>query len=216
MGGENGGHFAASSWSLGSSPRGRGKLLGALSRAHGARLIPAWAGKTECSFRAFQACPAHPRVGWENVMRNLMKVAVSGSSPRGRGKHCLSPSLRFRGRLIPAWAGKTRSRSATPWGSPAHPRVGGENFPHGFRAAGAPGSSPRRRGKLVSGVWQVISSGLIPAWAGKTLPEPPWCCPGPAHPRVGGENARSCTTLDGADGSSPRGRGKRPPSARRG
>ena len=50
---------------------------------------------------------------------------------------------------------------------------------------------------------------LIPAWAGKTVTHGPPPRPPAAHPRVGGENARSCTTLDGADGSSPRGRGKR-------
>ena len=54
-----------------------------------------------------------------------------------------------------------------------------------------------------------VSSGLIPAWAGKTA------CGGrsqralSAHPRVGGENRRSPRDRFPAWGSSPRGRGKR-------
>ena len=71
---------------------------------------------------------------------------------------------------------------------PAHPRVGGENGVHEKAPPTDRGSSPRGRGKLVDCNEFAGLAGLIPAWAGKTLPEPPWCRPGPAHPRVGGEN----------------------------
>ena len=52
------------------------------------------------------------------------------------------------------------------------------------------------------------STGLIPAWAGKTAGEVTedgtlW-----AHPRVGGENGRQSHTWRMHCGSSPRGRGK--------
>ena len=70
------------------------------------------------------------------------------------------------------------------------------------------GSSPRGRGKRRHAMPTRIAHRLIPAWAGKTA-----CRLGcehaeTAHPRVGGENPEIVTELVGADGSSPRGRGK--------
>ena len=68
--------------------------------------------------------------------------------------------------------------------------MGGENralFQAGY---GPLGSSPRGRGKPVSSGGARVGSRLIPAWAGKTGV---MVCPGrvwPAHPRVGGENAK--------------------------
>ena len=71
---------------------------------------------------------AHPRVGGENEWDGISRVETYGSSPRGRGKPGGVVGQRDELRLIPAWAGKTSSRSigtAQPW---AHPRVGGENW----------------------------------------------------------------------------------------
>ena len=131
-----------------------------------------------------------------------------GSSPRGRGK---PPHLRAfvrRGRLIPAWAGKT-PRSA--WNRPAaraHPRVGGENASSHPLTDGETGSSPRGRGKRRQRSKQLTTTGLIPAWAGKTAPRS-HALPDPAaHPRVGGENSSTKWTAVRENGSSPRGRGK--------
>ena len=112
-----------------------------------------------------------------------------GSSPRGRGKRAPSHA--------------TAARS---W---AHPRVGGENPLHVSRRLSKSGSSPRGRGKLHRKVNYHGTHGLIPAWAGKTAGEVTedgtlW-----AHPRVGGENPMTREYLGAADGSSPRGRGKR-------
>ena len=57
----------------------------------------------------------------------------------------------------------------------------------------------------------LVSSGLIPAWAGKTnwvvgAFRRAW-----AHPRVGGENMKKADAEALKQGSSPRGRGKPPP-----
>ena len=113
-----------------------------------------------------------------------------GSSPRGRGK--LGVATRKGGAcgLIPAWAGKTSPPSRS--------------------AAGHAGSSPRGRGKPTRSTIRAIAVGLIPAWAGKTTgsnapSSSPW-----AHPRVGGENHTGRWAGRGLQGSSPRGRGKRP------
>ena len=72
----------------------------------------------------------HPRVCGENPSLTLKYGCVQGTSPRMRGKP-QGPDLhsagKFRGRNIPAYAGKTISLppSATP--TAEHPRVCGEN-----------------------------------------------------------------------------------------
>ena len=51
------------------------------------------------------------------------------------------------GRLIPAWAGKTKHRPRCHCQKRAHPRVGGENVIKATTGAKITGSSPRGRGK---------------------------------------------------------------------
>ena len=70
---------------------------------------------------------AHPRVGGENQRLARLGVQVKGSSPRGRGKRYAVDQVDLLGGLIPAWAGKTRTRRSSASGLGAHPRVGGEN-----------------------------------------------------------------------------------------
>ena len=76
-------------------------------------------------------------------------------------------------------------------------------------ASDAPGSSPRGRGKRRARSPAVRRARLIPAWAGKTSLNSVRLNVPPAHPRVGGENAREELVTEASDGSSPRGRGKR-------
>ena len=71
--------------------------------------------------------------------------------------------------LIPAYAGKTAPLSS-PWTPvPAHPRVCGENELSGILKTCLGGSSPRMRGKLTVHLAVNRATGLIPAYAGKTL-----------------------------------------------
>ena len=131
----------------GSSPLTRGKLGGGWGLRGRAGLIPAHAGKTCCSTMWGRNFPAHPRSRGENVRRPRDRVTSVGSSPLTRGKLVRSPRPLFRGRLIPAHAGKTgliRSRTVVPR---AHPRSRGENMGEivGVRVRG--GSSPLTRGK---------------------------------------------------------------------
>ena len=70
------------------------------------------------------------------------------------------------------------------------------------------GSSPRGRGKRDSSSTVRRIMGLIPAWAGKTEFHDAFAFCVWAHPRVGGENLSSHRQSVGAEGSSPRGRGK--------
>ena len=94
----------------------------------------------------------------------------------------------------------------------AHPRVGGENPKPVAPPEPGWGSSPRGRGKPLFKRIMRFYEGLIPAWAGKTVP--PVTLPGyqGAHPRVGGENWFHARVSQALRGSSPRGRGK--PSVR--
>ena len=91
---------------------------------------------------------------------------------------------------------------------PAHPRAGEENREGNTRSQFVFGSSPRGRGKLSEVHHEVTPNRLIPARAGKTSGE---CSPAHqrwAHPRAGGENAKSWRAGMATSGSSPRGRGK--------
>ena len=111
----------------GSSPRGRGKHGFLHYYFIGFRLIPAWAGKTWTLRGSHRRSSAHPRVGGENSLRDTIVPSRRGSSPRGRGKPTKVCRNLLPERLIPAWAGKTRTRTSSTCQRRAHPRVGGEN-----------------------------------------------------------------------------------------
>ena len=189
VGGENViGTFVAG-FKTGSSPRGRGKRRVPHRLILREGLIPAWAGKTE-------ACAALDRV-------------ERGSSPRGRGKPITGDRCEPGDGLIPAWAGKTAPPHHRGCCHGAHPRVGGENYGLSSILEENRGSSPRGRGKPPRASLTCQGSGLIPAWAGKTLRPLLFTLSLPAHPRVGGENVAPATRRACHVGSSPRGRGKR-------
>ena len=99
-----------------------------------------------------------------------------GSSPLTRGKLPLDPPPVRMGGLIPAHAGKTRLSPIHRMGSPAHPRSRGENNPLVYTGATLSGSSPLTRGKPVPVRSHHRSRGLIPAHAGKTLPDMRFYC----------------------------------------
>ena len=168
MGGEN---PPLASWNAliaGSSPRGRGKRPSLSSRPRARRLIPAWAGKTTRTKRRARPRRAHPRVGGENSVWKMAATALTGSSPRGRGKRGGDGGECRDSRLIPAWAGKTVASSVVTICAAAHPRVGGENCPRTSRGRTRRGSSPRGRGKPGRLRPRGDPGRLIPAWAGKT------------------------------------------------
>ena len=209
--GENRRHRRALARVHGSSPLTRGKRAIDRRAVGVGGLIPAHAGKTRSCPRRRPRGRAHPRSRGENNQDPESSWPPAGSSPLTRGKReSIDVDARVRG-LIPAHAGKTGGWCGPRWRGRAHPRSRGEN-PTGARASTrGSGSSPLTRGKLVSQSDAMIKQRLIPAHAGKTrFPSRPTRRER-AHPRSRGENARSCTTLDGADGSSPLTRGKPEP-----
>ena len=154
---------------MGSSPLTRGKRQEARVVVFGPRLIPAHAGKTREGHGRGRRTWAHPRSRGENSISGLIVDRATGSSPLTRGKHVpLDQRPLLRG-LIPAHAGKTLNRSKasrTVW---AHPRSRGENLAAARTVRSSPGSSPLTRGKQTPAIPGFLSSGLIPAHAGKTL-----------------------------------------------
>ena len=167
-GGENWAARRATCPSLGSSPRGRGKLDALARVGAGDGLIPARAGKTVGLRYAFRSAQAHPRAGGENRRPPPFHRGKSGSSPRGRGKRLDRAEHRTDPGLIPARAGKTHRVGMRARASRAHPRAGGENDAVDHSEGLDEGSSPRGRGKRRRRSRSDVDSRLIPARAGKT------------------------------------------------
>ena len=188
--GENAAVFDAVAGAAGSSPRVRGKPAPPPHGANKPGLIPACAGKTPSIIHAMTPAAAHPRVCGENDLWACQTVDWKGSSPRVRGKPSGAGDGHGGCRLIPACAGKTKTRNTKISGSPAHPRVCGENEKCTNRWLKHWGSSPRVRGKPRGRPADHSRGGLIPACAGKTgTRRKPWRRMR-AHPRVCGENSR--------------------------
>ena len=131
--GENAAKILMAAGEKGTSPRMRGKLHGRPTSPHDVRNIPAYAGKTLALAMVGSAMAEHPRVCGENLAWLAISWAISGTSPRMRGKRKQSCGLR-----PPA---------------PEHPRVCGENSIWRSSAIALAGTSPRMRGKLC---WRLI------------------------------------------------------------
>ena len=174
--GENVDFFLDHGFVLGSSPLTRGKLSSLMKPRCDKWLIPAHAGKTALYVRVSRIPRAHPRSRGENVIAKAAAGPEVGSSPLTRGKpHQRSPHRSSRG-LIPAHAGKTVLLRTSGAGDRAHPRSRGENRDLGGGDDTSHGSSPLTRGKQIDKRVTQRFAGLIPAHAGKTLPDLRFYC----------------------------------------
>ena len=142
-------------------------------------------------------------------------MIVTGSSPLTRGKRLAARSGYDPGGLIPAHAGKTRSRICSESAPAAHPRSRGENISRSKLDTSLIGSSPLTRGKRPPGSPRPQLPRLIPAHAGKTVQQRRGGKFGGAHPRSRGENLPGTRNSPPSRGSSPLTRGKRPPGSPR-
>ena len=152
----------------GSSPRGRGTQHKSGLRFTGQRVIPAWAGNTPSAAARPGLRPGHPRVGGEHMDTSRVIRTTHGSSPRGRGTRGAGAQRFPRGRVIPAWAGNTRTHGARRHRCAGHPRVGGEHTAGGVPYRDEIGSSPRGRGTHGLRTPWPGQLRVIPAWAGNT------------------------------------------------
>ena len=187
----------------------RGKLTHTQIQIRLRRNIPAYAGKTLKQDSVRISLAEHPRVCGENCATARDLEDMLGTSPRMRGKPPIENSQSSIRRNIPAYAGKTSITDTTPVLSEEHPRVCGENIESKGLSVCVKGTSPRMRGKLWAVQRDATGARNIPAYAGKTQPEPqyrrqPW-----EHPRVCGENFCPATQSQQLGGTSPRMRGKR-------
>ncbi len=191
----------------GSSPRGRGTQRFFRAVVNCKRIIPAWAGNTSPDCVASNDTTDHPRVGGEHFLIMLFMLCISGSSPRGRGTRADVWGVCCMGRIIPAWAGNTRSSRSEQLMQTDHPRVGGEHSETKLPVPKVCGSSPRGRGTHGRAAAEHAENRIIPAWAGNTPAQPFQQVRQPDHPRVGGEHSKAVSSKIVDYGSSPRGRG---------
>ena len=131
----------------------------------------------------------HPRVCGEHTTIATWFIPLPGSSPRMRG------TLSFPSYVLGYW-----------WD---HPRVCGEHPFLEMVTYPALGSSPRMRGTHTLHPRINPRAGIIPAYAGNTIP----CCRSADvnrdHPRVCGEHYAIKDSMADYTGSSPRMRGTR-------
>ena len=132
---------------LGSPPRMRGKRCYISVSIVCNRITPAYAGKTDGKALFYYDEEDHPRVCGENKHYTISLYRPLGSPPRMRGKRTVQAENSLKGRITPAYAGKTfftAFRNSSSWD---HPRVCGENFAPNYPAQFRLGSPPRMRGK---------------------------------------------------------------------
>ena len=169
--GENQGYYQVVTDDDGSSPLTRGKHDVIDRTADRVRLIPAHAGKTSKRSAATSPASAHPRSRGENRRTSGSSACRSGSSPLTRGKPAPDSVKQLLRRLIPAHAGKTVGGALRFVVPGAHPRSRGENTARVNTPRNSLGSSPLTRGKLDHIGEHGRDTRLIPAHAGKTLPD---------------------------------------------
>ena len=101
---------------IGSPPRMRGKDTSKNPTDKGARITPAYAGKSATAAARRLGYGDHPRVCGEKPLLRYSGSAGQGSPPRMRGKELALDDPETGDRITPAYAGKRlkRSRSTVP------------------------------------------------------------------------------------------------------
>ena len=130
------------------------------------------------------------------------------SPPRMRGKVHPAHHAEQGDGITPAYAGKRPAASAARSAKWDHPRVCGEKFRFILLSLLSSGSPPRVRGKAGGCRTAAASSGITPAYAGKSLLNTDNTTAARDHPRACGEKPPSCPEMSTNEGSPPRMRGK--------
>ena len=146
--GEKSQSCSAASGCGGSSPLTRGKAPCPALKPAALRIIPAYAGKS--------------------IYTTATRGGCWGSSPLTRGKGCHHHSQRRVAGIIPAYAGKRMAKHSTRWHRQDHPRLRGEKAAQVAAAQVGIGSSPLTRGKDLIYCFPLLSTRIIPAYAGKS------------------------------------------------
>ena len=113
------------------------------------RIIPAYAGSTASEAVDSILSSDHPRLRGEHSAVRIHIGRECGSSPPTRGAPRTPRSHNRRGRIIPAYAGSTRTTLWDIWRLPDHPRLRGEHEQGRKTSRALYGSSPPTRGARV-------------------------------------------------------------------
>ena len=194
---------------MGSSPRMRGTHNQGNRRSRSGGIIPAYAGNTAIDKAAADFWRDHPRVCGEHAAVGMFNMVCLGSSPRMRGTPHASIIANYVVRIIPAYAGNTKSLTVRRCAAGDHPRVCGEHYNKKSGGMEATGSSPRMLGTRNARHGRHRQTGIIPAYAGNTFPASVTASRIWDHPRVCGEHSFRAIEQDKPSGSSPRMRGTR-------
>ena len=168
--GEHGSGTSPTSPASGSSPHTRGALPEAGFELADVGIIPAYAGSTPSPRSSKVRFWDHPRIRGEHFGVFPFRGQYLGSSPHTRGALLTAVDVDGGGRIIPAYAGSTHSRSVARPGGRDHPRIRGE---HEMGAVGSifpSGSSPHTRGAPIAYSVYKEDDRIIPAYAGSTRP----------------------------------------------
>ena len=112
------------------------------------------------------------------------------------------------GRITPAYAGKSQCNTISAKNKKDHPRLCGEKFSFTCFCFNIMGSPPPMRGKVYHKTKGVLSTGITPAYAGKSSADSSHTNRGRDHPRLCGEKTRPAAVHDLMQGSPPPMRGK--------
>ena len=174
-------------FAMGSPPRMRGRGFEYVKQYGEAGITPAYAGKRHPYCGPVGYRQDHPRVCGEEERTNRCACWTEGSPPRMRGRGARSRRRKIISRITPAYAGKRRPEDGRKNKCGDHPRVCGEELATGAAKIGGWGSPPRMRGRVIRGLATRITSGITPAYAGKSAGNHVRKGLQRDHPRVCGE-----------------------------
>ncbi len=171
----------------GSPPRMRGKVLCICPLFCVLGITPAYAGKRAEQAHSMSCSEDHPRVCGEKFWKLIPSAPRFGSPPRMRGKGGFVIMTATTLGITPAYAGKRMPEAMRHTDQGDHPRVCGEKpavlvTPWAFL-----GSPPRMRGKVRQPSINSRTTGITPAYAGKSRRTCKFRGIYRDHPRVCGE-----------------------------
>ena len=148
----------------------RGKVTVSSSSRVTMGITPAYAGKRNAMTVVKIVKKDHPRLCGEKSSVGLCSDKIIGSPPPMRGKDNIYFVKTDRDRITPAYAGKSRSAKRFPRQAGDHPRLCGEKCRVLFWKRGRVGSPPPMRGKVILLHNCRKTTGITPAYAGKSNP----------------------------------------------
>ena len=189
--------------------RGKANLL--IVNANGARITPAYAGKSESYRGCTHRSGDHPRLCGEKTNCTVQIPLVGGSPPPMRGKARFGIAVLSLRRITPAYAGKSRTNAGDFFDTQDHPRLCGEKLCVRCFGQILKGSPPPMRGKVLQLRQLFLCIRITPAYAGKSKTIAGEAFKGEDHPRLCGEKGNITTKNTLTTGSPPPMRGKEIP-----